>query len=106
MFDENDAIKYIRKALSPEVSALYDDDDEFLNVIDMVWDFYELNGMLDIDDEDDDPDEVTLRADIVDYVKKTIRKDKGAHIRPQDIEGIVGAILDYEAEEEANSLLD
>lgn len=103
MFDESEAIKYIRKTLSPEVAALYNDDDEFLNIIDMVWDYYELNGMLDIDDDEDDPDEATLRSDIVEYVKKTLRKDKGAHVRVEDVEPIVTAILDYEAEDEAQN---
>lgn len=99
MFDENEAIKHIRKSLSPEASSLYTDDDEFLNIIDMVWDYYELNGMLDIDDDDDDPDEATLRSDITDYVRKTLRKDKGAHVRGEDVETIVNAILDYEAQD-------
>lgn len=103
MFDESEAIKYIRKSLEPEVSSLYKDDDEFLNIIDMIWDYYELNGMLDLDDDDDDPDEATLRSDIVEYVKKTLRKDKGAHVRPEHVESIVCAVLDYEAEDEENN---
>lgn len=102
MFDDNEAIKHIRKALNPEIAALYPDDDEFLNIIDMVWDFYEMNGMLEIDDEDEDTDEASLRSDITDYVKKTLRKDKGARVRHEDIEVIVGAILDYEAEDSEN----
>ena len=47
-YDENIAIKQIRKVLSAESNALYNED-EILNVIDMIWDFYEENGMLEIE---------------------------------------------------------
>lgn len=55
MYDENEALKYIRKNVELSISSAYDDD-ELLNVIDMIWDYYEANGMLDIDDDDDAPD--------------------------------------------------
>lgn len=48
MFDEDDAIAFIRTQVGEEISSLYDDD-EILNVIDIIWDFYESNGMLEID---------------------------------------------------------
>ena len=54
-YDENIAIKQIRKVLSDKSNAIYDDD-EILNVIDMIWDFYDENGMLDIDLEDGEDD--------------------------------------------------
>lgn len=48
MFDEDNAIAFIRAQIGNEISSLYDDD-EILNVIDIIWDFYESNGMLEID---------------------------------------------------------
>ena len=47
-YDENIAIKKIREFLNDTSNSLYDDD-EILNVIDMIWDFYEENGMLELD---------------------------------------------------------
>lgn len=48
IFDEDNAIAFIRAQIGNEISSLYDDD-EILNVIDIIWDFYESNGMLEID---------------------------------------------------------
>ena len=44
MFDENDAIEFIRKKLGDEISGMYSDDD-ILNIIDAIWDCYEENGL-------------------------------------------------------------
>ena len=45
----------MRKAIPSENSSLYDDD-ELLNIIDIIWDWYEDQGLLDIDAEADDED--------------------------------------------------
>ena len=50
IYDEDDAIKFIRGTLSPEVSARYDDD-EILYVIDIIWEWYEKNGYLELNSE-------------------------------------------------------
>lgn len=52
-FDEKEAIKAMRTAISEEKSRLYDDD-ELLNIIDIIWDWYDDQGLLDIDAEADD----------------------------------------------------
>ena len=70
-----------------------------LNLVDIIWDYYEINGLLEID-LDEDETEVSV-TDIVDYANRMIRKDKGANIAPEDIPLLVEADLDYE-----NSLLD
>lgn len=96
-FDENEAIKAMRASLPEGRSQVYSDDD-LLNLVDIIWDYYEVNGLLEID-MDEDETEVSV-ADIVDYAERMIRKDKGANIAPDDIPGLVEAELDYE-----NSLL-
>ena len=55
-FDENDAIAYIRAHIPADVAALYDDN-ELLNLIDIIFDYYEANGLLDLDIDDDDADD-------------------------------------------------
>lgn len=92
-FDEQKAIEYINNRLQNEYSIKYDDD-EILNVIDMIFDYYEDNGMLDINCDDDDED---IDRQLIEYVAKMLKKDPYSQIKQEHIETIVGAELDYEA---------
>ncbi len=92
-FDEKDAIKAMRAAISNENSALYDDD-ELLNVIDIIWDWYDDQGLLDIDAEADDED-VNTDA-LIKHVGKMLSKDSDSPIKREDIEPLVSAELRYE----------
>ena len=93
MFDENDAIEFIRTRIGEDMSAKYCADD-ILNIIDAIWDCYEENGLLEIDaDEDDD---AMPEDEINTYVVRMMRKDKGCKVDPADIDAIVRAELEYE----------
>ncbi len=89
-FDENDAVKAMQAAV--EVSY---DDNELLNIIDMIYDYYESNGLLEIDFDSDDDEDVDP-ADLVAYVKRMLAKDRGAHVADADVDSLVRAYLDYE----------
>lgn len=89
-FDETEAVKFINSRLSRKYPA-----DEILNVIDMIWDYYETNGMLEIDDDDDMPEE-DIETQLVDYVTKMLGRDPEANVNPADVPAIVSAELDYE----------
>lgn len=102
-YDENIAIKQIRKVLSDKSNAIYDDD-EILNVIDMIWDFYDENGMLDIDLEDGEDDSEAIYSELCDYVIRMLKKDKEAKILPEDVPAIVKAEVDYELSLEEGEL--
>lgn len=93
-FDENDAVKFMRSHVSPELLAKYTDDDELLNLIDLIYDYYEANGMLDIelDDADDDLD----IDDLLSYIVRMLKKDKGAKLAPEDVPAFVNAYIEYE----------
>lgn len=93
-FDETKAVESINRFLISRGRETYSED-ELLNVIDMIWDYYEENGLLDIDDNDDEEEEVSV-DEIVDYVTRMIKKDKGASIQLEDIPLIVNAEIDYE----------
>lgn len=96
MFDEDDAIAFIRAQVGDEISSLYDDD-ELLNVIDIIWDFYESNGMLEIDFSEDDEEDAEVDLDrLMSTVRRTLTKDKHAKIAPEHVEPIVNAELAYE----------
>ncbi len=102
-YDENIAIKQIRKVLSDKSNAIYNDD-EILNVIDMIWDFYDENGMLDIDLEDGEDDSEAIYSELCDYVVRMLKKDKEAKILPEDVPAIVKAEVDYELSLEEGEL--
>lgn len=90
MYDENQAIKYINEELEKTLSVTYPDDD-LLNVIDIMWDYYEENGLLDLDSDDE------LDIDhLIESVARLLKKDRENKIKPEHIETIVKAELDYE----------
>jgi flagellar motor component MotA len=95
IYDENQAIKAINKALTQSGRKPYDDD-ELLNVIDMIWDYYEENGMLEIDDDFEAEEEEDVAAELIDYINRMLKKDHESTVDPADIATIVKAELDYE----------
>lgn len=94
-FDENQALKQIRDAL-PQPQAKEYTDDDLLNIIDMVYDYYELNGLLDIDAGPEEDEDLDIVSELTDYAKRMLKKDKACKIAPEHIEAIVRAELDYE----------
>lgn len=94
-FDESEALDFIRANAGSERVSAYSDDD-LLNIVDMIWDYYEINGMLDIDADADD-EEDSLPEDITVYVKRMLKKDAGAKVSADDVYDIVRAELAYEA---------
>ena len=94
-YNERDAIRLMRATL-PADRADKISSDEILNIIDMIWDYYETHGCLDIDLDDDDtatPDQ----AELIKYVKKQVAKDRRSPILPDEVEPMVLAELAYEA---------
>ena len=95
IFDEEKAVTFIRRELPENVETKFSDD-EILTVIDIIWDYYENKGLLSLnieetEDEQLDPD------DLIAYVKKTVKEDEDLFMDPKDIELIVKAEVDYEA---------
>lgn len=95
VFDEDDAVRFIRASLADNINQKYSDD-EILFIIDTIWDYYEKKGFLslnleDTEEEQLDPDE------LVQYVKKEIKICEELIMDPKDIELVVKAELDYEA---------
>ena len=89
-YDENDAIDFIINKLDQEIA-----DDEILNIIDIIWDYYEDNGYLEIS-IDDLENEGTQLNDLVAHVIKVIMKDKSSTLDNDIITKIVEAEVEYE----------
>lgn len=94
VFDEDQALKYIRNAIGDKISEKYSDD-EILFIIDTIWDYYENNGLLSLDMEDTE-EEILDPDALIDYVKKEVANEEELIIDPGDIGLIVKAELEYE----------
>lgn len=84
-FDENEAIAVMSKALAPRKV----NEDDVCEVLDLIFDFYEDNGALDINDEDEDPSV----DEIAKYILKYIDRDLFSY---RDIQAMVRAEISYE----------
>lgn len=93
-YNEFDEIAYIRKKVE-DLPAEYDND-QLLNILDIIWDWQEDNGFLDIDTEDDMSPEDIEKLDA--HAKKLLTKDKGNIVKPQHVMPIIVAALEYEAQ--------
>lgn len=91
-YDEDLAVKFMQR--NADTSRKYTDDD-MLNVIDIIWDYYESNGMLDISFDDNDGDELDVDK-LIAYVTKMLSRDKHSEVQPDDIRPLVLAELQYE----------
>ena len=94
-FDESKAISLINSALRNKGRKEYDED-QLINIIDMIWDYYEENGLLDIDDDFEADDDEDIQSELVDYIIRMLKKDKLSEVDPEDVPVIVSAEIDYE----------
>ena len=94
-YDETAAIAHIRSSLSTESSQAYSDG-EILNVIDMIWDFYEDSGLLEVNIDVNDDTDLDMDA-LTAYVKKAVAKDRRSPIKPEDIPVIIAAEIEFES---------
>ena len=94
VFDENDAIKFIREYIPENIKNKYSDNDILL-LMDTMYDFFDEEDDDDFDEENFD-DEAYLN-NIVNYVKKSIRKDPENPIEMEDVKHLVMGELEYEA---------
>lgn len=95
-FDENEAVEMMKAALPEEDRNRYDED-QLVNLIDIIWDFYEQNGLLEIDlDDNEDADDDSMIDDLIDYATRMVKKDRNATIIPEHIPLLVEAEIRYE----------
>lgn len=94
VYDDEEAVRFIQSHIPQEIQGKYTDDDVVL-ITDLVVEYYERNGWLEADaDEEIDIDV----EDIVNYISAQCKKDKDCHFdtNPESIRWIVEAELDYE----------
>ena len=95
VFDESEAIKFILNYLPEEDSKdLTEDDIQF--VLDAIYDYYDANGL--IDDENDDEADVEEtdidEADMLNFVREQAKKQK-MELTDQQIQLILAGEFEY-----------
>lgn len=93
-YDEEAAMKQM--ILAPGCSSV--DDNTAAEVLDLIFDYYEENGDLDISSAfDDDADDVENDiSEMVSFVHKYLQKNSGSNLTDAQIEAMIRAELDYE----------
>lgn len=91
LYDEDDSVKFIQNYLPQELKGKFSNDD--INyIVDLIYDFYESNGMLDGDGDD----EIEIdEEEVVNYVIKNAQKDGVGKFEPEEITFIVQGELEY-----------
>lgn len=93
-YNEDSAVAYIRKNAATERKYSADD---VLEIIDIIWDYYEANGMLSLEIDDDNSDDDLDLDKLVAHARKVLAKDKGTRILAEDVPALITAELEYEA---------
>jgi len=90
-YDEDESVKFILNRLPEEMKGEFSADD--INyIVDLVYEFYEVEGFL---DEDDDSEIEIDEEQLFDYVVKNVRKDNIRAYTDEQIEAIIAGELAY-----------
>ncbi len=94
IYDEDKCVAFIRKELTDEVNESWTDD-EILYVVDIIWDYYEKEGLLSLNAEITEEEELDIDK-LIQYVEKQLKNDEEFVMDPKDIPLVVKGELDYE----------
>jgi hypothetical protein len=92
LYDDDEAIKFIRNTLSEDTNKKFSDDD--LNyIVDLIYDFYNTKGFF---DEDDDDADIEINEDeLIAYVVKNALSDKVGKFDADDVTLIIQGEIGY-----------
>ena len=90
-YDEEDAVRFIQHHLPQEIKGKYTDD-EVNYIIDIIYEYYEEKGIMDV--EDDAAIEID-EDELIAYVTESVKKDKLRHFEDDDIVSIIQGELTY-----------
>ncbi|MEG1616484.1 MAG: hypothetical protein RR202_01515 [Bacteroidales bacterium] len=92
VYDDQEAVKFIQNSLPQELKGTFSDDD-ITYITDVIYDFYESQGLLDEDVEEEEA-EVDLE-DILEYVMKNAKRD-GFDFQDEAVRWVINGEFDYE----------
>ena len=93
LYDDDEAVRFIQNYLPQDLKGKFSNDD-ILYILDLVYEYYEPNGLF--DDEDDDDKEIEIDEDeVVEYVIKNLKRDKIGRFEPEEVTFIVQGEMEY-----------
>lgn len=93
-YDEKEVLAYIRKALPEDKEDLYTDS-QIMEIIDIIYEWYDRKGYLDLDLSTIDEEEADI-SELTEYVKSRLKSADLLMMDTNDIDIIVKAEVDYE----------
>ncbi len=91
VYDDDDAVKFILANLSDDLKAKFNEDD--INyVLDVLYEYYDSNGYL---DEESEEEVVIDEEEIFNFVKKEAKKDKMTQFSDEDLKDILDGEFEY-----------
>ena len=94
LYDDDESVKFIKKLLPDDLKQKFDDDD-IIYIVDLIYEFYDSKGLMDIEDEDDDKEIDFDEDELIDFVVTNALADGINKYKAEDVEVIVKAELDY-----------
>lgn len=94
-YDEEDAIRFIRNYLPAEENDLFTDDD-LLQVIDALWDYYDSTGATSLDNITEEEDEYPEASVIAPKLLKVLAKKGPKAINEDNLTLIIKGEIAYE----------
>ena len=92
VYDDQEAVKFIQNNLPQEYKGMFSDD-EITYMTDVIYDYFESQGMLDPDLEDEETD--VDMDDITEYVMKNAKRD-GFKFDEIAVRWVIEGEFDYE----------
>ena len=90
-YDEEESVKYIQSSMPDELKGqLTSDDINYL--VDLIYEYYEDQGFL--DDDDDDNVEID-EEDLINYVIKNAKADKIKEYTQEQVQAVIEGELSY-----------
>lgn len=93
-YDEKEVLAYIRKALPEDKEDLYTDS-QIMEIIDIIYEWYDRKGYLNLDLSTIDEEEADI-SELTEYVKSRLKSADLLMMDTNDIDIIVKAEVDYE----------
>jgi hypothetical protein len=92
LYDDEEAVKFIKDSLPEELKDKFSDDD-ITYIVDLIYDFYDSSGLL--DGNDDDREIEINEEEAISYVVKNALSDGVGKYDANDISLIVKGEMDY-----------
>lgn len=98
LMDEDAMVAFIRNKAKEKLGEHFLDslsDDDIIYIIDIAYEYYDENGLLEIElDEEKEVVEVD-KEDLLDYIRKALKKDNDLSVDSEQLEAIVTFENDY-----------